>query len=299
MSQTRPRELGAYRDESKWGMALVRADAREDAAVAYETILYEVADEIATVTLNRPTKLNAYTAKMGYEIVDAMRQADDDSGVRVIILTGAGRAFCAGADISGFADNLKSRSEGGSGNSERRGGMLDYPPLMRTLRKPSIVAINGIALGIGATMSLPCDIRIMADTAKMGFIFSRVGLMPELGSSYFLPRLIGASRAAEVMLTGRHYAAAECLQMGLVSAAVPTDNVIGKAREMAAEIILGSPLSLALTRRGLQQALNGTLESAMEFEGFALGQCYSSPEHREYVSAFLEKRKPDLARLRK
>lgn len=267
--------------------------------MAYETILYEVADEIATVTLNRPTKLNAYTAKMGFEIVDAMRQADDDSGVRVIILTGAGRAFCAGADISGFADNIKSRSEGGSGNSERRGGMLDYPPLMRTLRKPSIVAINGIALGIGATMSLPCDIRIMADTAKMGFIFSRVGLMPELGSSYFLPRLIGASRAAEVMLTGRHYTAAECLQMGLVSAVVPTDNVIGKAREMAAEIILGSPLSLALTRRGLHQALNGTLESAMEFEGFALSQCYSSPEHREYVSAFLEKRKPDLGRLRK
>jgi enoyl-CoA hydratase/carnithine racemase len=265
--------------------------------MAYETILYEVASEIATVTLNRPTKLNAYTATMGREIVDAIHRADDDGEVRVIILTGAGRAFCAGADISGFADNIKAR-DGGGGNAERRGGMLEFPALMRTLSKPSIVAINGIALGIGATMTLPCDIRIMADTAKIGFIFSRVGLMPELGSSYFLPRLIGASRAAEVMLTGRHYSAAECLQMGLVSQMVPADAIGAKARELAAEILLGSPASLALTRRALHQGLNGTLESAMEFEGFALNQCFASPEHKEYVSAFLEKRKPDLSRIR-
>ena len=136
--------------------------------MAYETILYEVAAEIATVTLNRPAKLNAWTPAMGREIVDAMRQADDDRDVRVIILTGAGRAFCAGADLRGFADNIKARDEDSSGNSERRGGMVEFPSLMRTLSKPSIVAINGIALGIGATMALPCDIRIMADTAKIG-----------------------------------------------------------------------------------------------------------------------------------
>lgn len=267
--------------------------------MAYETILYEVAAQIATITLNRPAKLNAYTATMGRELVDAIHRTDDDHEVRVIILAGAGRGFCAGADISGFADNIKAREDGGSANSEARGGMLEYPPLMRTLSKPSIVAINGIALGIGATMTLPCDIRIMAETAKVGFIFARVGLMPELGSSYFLPRLIGASRAAEVMLTGRHYSAAECLQMGLVSTVVPADSVVSKAREIAAEIILGSPLSLALTRRALQQGLTGSLESTMEFEGFALDQCFRSPEHREYVSAFLEKRVPDLTRIRK
>lgn len=267
--------------------------------MAYETILYEVAGEIATVTLNRPAKLNAYTAAMGREIVDAMRRADDDRDVRVVILTGAGRAFCAGADMSAFADNIKAREGGGSGNTERRGGMLEYPALMRMLSKPSIAAINGFALGVGATMTLPCDIRIMADTAKVGFIFSRVGLMPELGSSYFLPRLIGASRAAEVMLTGRQYSAAECLQMGLVSQVVPADAVMTKARELAAEIMLGSPTSLALTRRALNQGLTGSLESAMEFEGFALDQCYTSPEHKEYVSAFLEKRKPDVSRIRR
>ena len=265
----------------------------------YETILYEVADEIATVTLNRPAKLNAYTPTMGRELVDAIHRADDDREVRVIILTGAGRAFCAGADISGFADNIKAREGGGPANSERRGGMTDFPQLMRTLSKPSIAAINGIALGIGATMTLPCDIRIMADTAKIGFIFSRVGLMPELGSSYLLPRLIGASRAAEMMLTGRHYSAAECLQMGLVSTLAPSDTLLARAREISAEVILGSPLSLALTRRAIQQGLTGSLESAMEYEGFALDRCYSSPEHRESVSAFLEKRSPDLSRIRK
>ena len=266
--------------------------------MAYETILYDVADSVATVTLNRPAKLNAYTARMGAELVDAMRRADDDQAVRAIILTGAGRAFCAGADIAGFADNIKARDGGGTANAERRGGMLEYPALMGALRKPSIVAINGYAVGIGATMTLPCDIRIMADSAKIGFVFARVGLMPELGSSYLLPRLIGAARAAEMMLTGRNFSAAECLQSGLVSQVTPADALIAKAREIAADICLGSPTSLALTRRAINTGLDGTLETAMEFEGLALERCYASAEHKEYVSAFIDKRKPDLTRIK-
>src|SRR5256714_5794320 len=156
--------------------------------MSFETLLYEVAGEIATVTLNRPAKLNAYTPQMGHEIVDAMRRADGDRDVRVIILTGAGRAFCAGADISTFDSNIKVRESGGTPySSEGREAMADYPHLMRALSKPSIAAINGFALGVGATMTLPCDIRIMAEGARLGFIFPRVGLMTELGSSYFLP----------------------------------------------------------------------------------------------------------------
>ena len=177
--------------------------------------------------------------------------------------------------------------------------MTSYPTVMRGLTKPSIVAINGYALGIGATMTLPCDIRIMAEEAKLGFIFSRVGLMTELGSSYFLPRLVGVSRAAEMLLTGRHYSAAECLAMGLVSQVVPAANLAAKARELAGEIIQGSPLSLSLTRHALYNGLNGTVDNAMEFEGLALERCYASAEHKEYVSAFMEKRKPDLSRIRK
>jgi len=265
-----------------------------------ETLRYEAADEIATITLDRPNKMNAYTAEMGIEMVEAMRRADEDREVRVIILTGAGRAFCAGADISMFAGNIQARESGsGPRSAERREGMTSYPTVMRGLTKPSIVAINGYALGIGATMTLPCDIRIMAEEAKLGFIFSRVGLMTELGSSYFLPRLVGVSRAAEMLLTGRHYTAAECLAMGLVSQVVPAANLAAKARELAGEIIQGSPLSLSLTRHALYNGLNGTVDNAMEFEGLALERCYASAEHKEDVSAFMEKRKPDLSRIRK
>jgi enoyl-CoA hydratase/carnithine racemase len=266
----------------------------------FETLLYQVADEIATITLNRPAKMNAYTPRMGREIVDAMARADDDRAVRAIILTGAGRSFCAGADIGAFASNIKERDSGGSPpSSAGREAMLSYPHLMRTMSKPSIVAIHGYALGVGATMTLPCDIRIMAADAKIGFIFPRVGLMTELGSSYFLPRLVGVARATEMLLTGRHYSAQECAAMGLVSQIVAPAELIVKARETAGEIVLGSPTSIALTRRALHNSMTGTIDNALEFEAFALDRCYTSPEHKEYVEAFMEKRKPDLSRVRK
>jgi enoyl-CoA hydratase/carnithine racemase len=264
----------------------------------FETLLYEADSAIATITLNRPSKLNAFTTRMGAEIVAAFRHADADDDVRVIIFTGAGRAFCAGADIGGFADDIKAR-ETGRARSESREGMLAFPSLMRTLRKPSIVAINGYAIGIGATMTLPCDIRIMAEEAKIGFVFARVGLMPELGSSYYLPRLVGVSRASEMMLTGRNYSAAECLAMGLVSQVAPAAELMVRAHDLAQEIIKGAPTSLALTRRAIQVGLGATLESAIEFEMFALEKCAGSAEHKEYVSAFIEKRPPDLNRIKR
>ncbi len=263
--------------------------------MSFETLLYGVADKIATITLNRPAKLNAYTPQMGHEIVEAMRQADTDPSVRVVILTGAGRAFCAGADISTFDRNIQTREAGGQPHSSAgREAMADYPHLMRTMSKPSLVAINGFALGVGATMTLPCDIRIMAEGAKVGFIFPRVGLMTELGSSFFLPRLVGVARASEMLLTGRHYSAQECLAIGVVTHVVAADRLISRAREIAGEIIQGSPTSLALTRRAIHNGVMGTLENALEFEAFALEQCYTSPEHKEYVSAFMEKRNPKL-----
>jgi enoyl-CoA hydratase/carnithine racemase len=265
----------------------------------YQTLLYGVDGGIATITLNRPARLNAFNAEMGAEIVAAVREAEQDDNVRVLLLTGAGdRAFCAGADLGGFASNIKEREQGGS-RREERGGMLAFPALMRALSKPSIVAINGYALGVGATMTLPCDIRIAAENARIGFIFPRVGVAPELGSTYLLPRLIGAARAAEMFLTGRQYTANECLAMGLVSQVVPQNALVTKAQEIASEIMQGSPTSLSLTRRGVYLGLSSTLESAMEFEMFALERCYSSPEHKEYVTAFMEKRKPDLSRIKR
>jgi len=268
--------------------------------MAYETLTYEVADEIATITLNRPAKMNAYTAEMGREISQAMLKADRDRSARVIVMTGAGdRAFCAGADMSMFASNIKSRESHQEVDEGGAGGGISLPFIMRNLSKPTIAAINGYALGVGCTMTLLFDVRIASDNAKMGVIFPRVGLMSELGSSYLMPRLIGLSRTAEMMLTGRQYSAQDCLAMGLVSQVVPQAELKAKTRELAGDMLQCSPFSLALTRKALYQGLEGNLESAMQFEGFALEKCYVSPEHKEYVTAFLEKRKPDFGKLRK
>ncbi len=265
--------------------------------MAYETLLYEVADDIATITLNRPGKLNAYTGTMGGELIEAFRQADADRAARVIILTGAGRAFCAGADVGGFASEIKSRETGRSAPGRPDMG-FPFSVVMRGLSKPAIAAINGYALGVGCTMTLLCDVRIAAEEAKLGLIFPRVGVVTEIGSTYLLPRLIGASRAAEMMLTGRHFTARECLEMGLLSHVTPADRLMAKAREIAGEMLQCSPTALDYTRRALYQGLDGTMETAMQFEAFAIGRCYESPEHKEYVTAFTEKRKPDFRRVR-
>ncbi|MFI5352355.1 MAG: enoyl-CoA hydratase/isomerase family protein [Candidatus Binatales bacterium] len=266
--------------------------------MAYETLLYEVAGDIATITLNRPAKLNAYTGTMGAELFEAFRAADADPAARVIILTGAGRAFCAGADLGGFASAIESREAGGSTPPPRPNMGYPFSILMRGLSKPAIAAINGYALGVGCTMTLLCDVRIAAEEAKLGLIFPRVGVVTELGSTYLLPRLIGASRAAEMMLTGRHFTASECLEMGLLSHVTPADRLMAKAREIAGEMLQCSPTALDYTRRALYQGLDGTMETAMQFEAFAIGRCYESPEHKEYVTAFTEKRKPDFRRVR-
>src|SRR5882757_4571968 len=234
-------------------------------AIAYETVLYEVANEIATITLNRPAKVNAYTTTMGAEITDAMLRADADDNARVIIMTGAGeRAFCAGADMSMFASQIKSR-ETKADQSERVQHTPSMPFVMRNLAKPTIASINGFALGVGCTMTLLCDVRIASDNAKMGVIFPRVGLMSELGSSYLMPRLIGLSRTAEMMLTARQYPVSECLAMGLVSQVVPQADLTATAHGLAADMLQCSPTSLAFTRRALYQGLDGTLETALSF----------------------------------
>ncbi|HVA68474.1 MAG TPA: enoyl-CoA hydratase [Candidatus Binataceae bacterium] len=268
--------------------------------MAYETILYEVAGDVATITLNRPDKLNAWNSTMAAELADSLRAADANPATRVIILTGAGRAFCAGADIGGFAKNIGNResgsSDGGFQPVQPMTNLLTY--VVRGLSKPSIVAINGYALGVGFTMTLPFDVRIASENAKVGAIFGRVGLVAELGSSFILPRLVGASRAAEMMLTGRHFSASECLAMGLVTHVTAPSELLPKAREIAAEMALCSPVSLAYTRRLLSQGIEGTLESTMQLEMLALEHCAASAEHKEYVSAFVEKRKPNLKRVR-
>jgi len=263
----------------------------------FKTILYDVADEVATITLNRPDKLNSYTPQMGNELVEALSMADADPEVRVIVFTGAGRAFCAGADIGGFAEDIDRRDAGGVGqHSNQR--ISEYPDLMQNLTKPTIAAINGYCLGIGCTLTLSWDMRIIAEGAKMGLSFPRVGLMMELGSTFLLPRLIGLSNASEMMFTGRHFTAEECYRKGLVSYVVPSDKLMDKARELADEMLQCSPTSLKYIRRAAYDGMKGTLANALAFESLAMEHCYLSPEHKNYVSAFMEKRKPDFRRVK-
>ncbi len=262
--------------------------------MTFEHITLEIEDGIATVTLNRPEKLNAWTPIMGSELLDAFRRIDRDRDVRVAVLTGAGeRAFCAGADMDFFASQIA--AGGGTGTKDSGGGparVTDYPMLMARLSKPVIAALNGYALGIGATMPLLCDVRIAAQEAKIGFLFSRMGVMAELGSTFILPRLVGIARACELMLTGKMFTAEECERMGLVNHVVPRAQLTARIRELAHEMKQCAPLSLMLTRQAIYQGLESGFEAQLRFEGYTLDYLYRTHDHAEAVKAFREKRPP-------
>lgn len=231
----------------------------------YETILYEVSEAIATLTLNRPEKLNAYTARMGEELVGAFARARADEAVRVVILTGAGRGFCAGVDL----DELKRQAADPNAKGPRIGEeafvrvwpreQLDYP-------KPVIAAVNGAAIGVGVTMTLPCDIRIAADTAKLGLTFVKLGLLPGLGSTHLLPRIVGLARATELVLTGRVLSGAEAAAIGLVHRVVSAAELQREARDIARAIAESRPEVVAAAKRALRHGASTDIAAAMENE---------------------------------
>jgi enoyl-CoA hydratase/carnithine racemase len=269
----------------------------------FETIRYARADGVATITLHRPERLNAWTPAMGRDLLEAFRAADRDGDVRAVILTGAGRAFCAGADMEFFAGQI--RAGGGTGAGGGDAGVAprapgppspdrveEFPTLMQRLSKPAIAAINGYALGVGCTMTLLCDVRLAAAEAKMGFLFPRMGVMAELGSTFLLPRLVGLGRACELMFTGKQYPAADLERIGLVNQVVPGGELLSAATTMAREIAECAPLSLALTRRALYQGLSATFDAQVRHEAYALEYLYRSRDHAEAVAAWKEKRPP-------
>jgi len=267
--------------------------------MAYETILYEVEGPVLTVTLNRPDKLNAYTAVMGAELADAFQQADADDAVRVVIVTGAGRGFCAGADISGGSGAFDSKAEGSvafaaPGRARQTGG--GFVEAIFNCRKPSIAAINGAAVGVGATLTLPMDIRIAAEGAKIGFVFARRGLVPEAGSAWFLPQLVGLPTALKWCLTGRLLSAAEAEAGGLLAEVVPPDQVLARARELALEIAENTaPVSAALARQMLWKfAGEDSPDGALAIDGHLSMVLGAGPDVKEGVAAFLEKRPPNF-----
>ena len=260
-----------------------------------ETILVDKQDGIATVTLNRPARLNAWVPRMGAELTAAFRDIDHDRSVRVAILTGAGRAFCAGADMEFFAGQIEAGGGTAAEAAPQAAGparVEEFPMLMRRLSKPVIAAINGYALGVGCTMTLLCDIRLAAAEAKLGFLFSRMGVMAELGSTFLLPRLVGLGRACEFMFTGKQYDAAECERAGLVNRVVPGAQLLDAARAMARDIAQCAPLSILLTRQALYQGLHETFEAQVRYEAFTLDYLYRTRDHAEAVKAFKDKRPP-------
>ena len=226
-------------------------------SAAFETLLIEQDGPILWVRLNRPDVLNAYTNQMGAELVRAIRQADGDDTIKVVVLTGTGRVFCAGADVSAGAGAFDTESGEGAKNFGSRDGSREnsnFVGAMMDSVKPLLVAYNGSAAGVGLTLTLPCDIRIAADNARFGCVFTRRGLVPEAGSAWFLPRLVGLATALKWCMTGALVPAQEALAAGLVSELVAPDQVENRARELALEIAANcSPVALALTRRMLWQ----------------------------------------------
>ena len=226
--------------------------------MAYETIIYDVEDRVLTITLNRPERLNAFNTQMLTEMIDAFDRSDADDGVRAVIITGAGRGFCAGADLGKGADtfNYDNNERGRKvGDIERDGGGLLTLRIFES-RKPVIAAVNGPAVGIGVTMQLPMDIRIASESARFGFVFARRGIVPEAASSWFLPRVVGINQALEWTFSGRVFPAAEALAGRLVSRVVPDDQLLPTARELALEIAENtSAVSVTLIRHMMWRLL--------------------------------------------
>ena len=262
--------------------------------MAFETILYDQADGVATITLNRPDRLNAVNTTVIHELVAAFDQADGDDGVRAVIVTGAGRAFCAGADLGGGGKTFA----GGPGRSERPEDHRDGGGLVTLrifdMKKPVIGAINGPAVGFGATFTLAMDVRLASSLAKIGFVFARRGVVPEAASTWFLTRLVGIAQAAEWTYTGRVFSAEEARAGGLVSRVVPPDALLPTARELAREIADNtSAISVALIRQMLWRMLGADHpREAHRLDSLGMWHTGRSADAHEGVTSFLEKRPP-------
>jgi 2-(1,2-epoxy-1,2-dihydrophenyl)acetyl-CoA isomerase len=260
-------------------------------SASYETILYEKSENIATITFNRPEVLNAFNEKMGREFLDALKNVARDNGVRCLIITGKGRAFSAGEDIQ----DLKGQYE--RGENPRLGERLlhKYNPMVREIRrmeKPIIAAVNGVAAGAGAGIAYSCDIRIASETAKFIQAFIRVGLAPDSGTSFFLPRLVGFSKAMELALTGDDLSAKEAERFGVVAKVVPSEQLMATVQEFARKLASGPTKAIGLTKRALNKSVSSDLETVLEYESYLQEIAGATSDHLEAVRAFFEKRKP-------
>jgi enoyl-CoA hydratase/carnithine racemase len=269
--------------------------------MANQETLYDVADRVATITLNRPDKLNAWTATMEREVRAAIEEAEDDDGVRVIVLTGAGRGFCAGADISLLRTaaerglNKKSRAQAVAG-SKRKGVRPDFQrkySYFPAVEKPVIAAINGPVVGLGLVITLYCDLRFASDAARFGTAFARRGLIAEYGMAWMLPRIVGIPNALDLLYSARMIDAQEAMRMGLVSQIFPQDAFLTKVQEYARDIAWNvSPRSTRVIKRQVYGAMFGSLAEAIEIAEREMLLSLQSEDFKEGVAHFLEKRSP-------
>ena len=259
----------------------------------YEAIKLDISDDaIATLTLNRPEALNAWNGVMSFEFEHAIKALDSDDSVRAVVVTGAGRAFCAGADLSSGGDSFSSSKADDEGPKARAASFEDAVwPYM--IRKPVIAAINGHAIGVGITLPMTCDVRYVAEDAKLQFAFTRRGLLPELGSHAIVPRVVGLSNAADLMLSGRIFRGREAAELGIASKALPAAEVLPTALEHAREYLSAAPASVAIAKRLLWESISPGIADTMKREAGLFGWTSRQPDSREGILSFIEKRAPD------
>jgi 2-(1,2-epoxy-1,2-dihydrophenyl)acetyl-CoA isomerase len=254
----------------------------------YEHILLKREEAVGTLVLNRPEKLNAFAGTMRREIADALDELEADEAVRVIVMTGAGRGFCAGADVGYMAELIERRDEAAMAALVEAGRRV--VTTIRQSAKPVIGSLNGVAAGGGANLALACDMRIASDRAKMGQTFNRIGLCPDWGGTYFLPRLVGPAKALELFWLADVIDAGECLRLGLVNRVVPHDELDGETMRLARALAAKPALALSLAKRAVYASSGRTLPEMLDDELDAQLRCFMSGDAAEGINAFVEKR---------
>lgn len=259
--------------------------------MSYKCLIYEEQDHIATLTLNRPERLNALGDTLRDDLHHAIERASDDDAIRAIILTGAGRGFCSGGDVKAMNENKEQGQT--SPLLDRIAPSRDRTVLaMRDAPKPVIAAVNGPAAGAGMNLALACDIRIASSQARFGETFAKRGLHVDWGGTYFLPRLVGMAKACELIFTGEVIGAEEALALGIVTHVVDPDALMPTVRELALKIAAGPPIAIRLAKRALYRSQDTDLRAALEFETYAQNICRDTEDAREGIRAFVEKRAP-------
>ena len=262
--------------------------------MSYQDIIYDKSERVATLTFNRPERLNAITNVMRSEILEAMKDASEDDDIRVVVIKGAGKGFCAGADLAGGGNQSQADAPTPNSRLPRDSFQEAFARVMWDMPKPAIASINGAAAGLGFGMALTCDIRISSSLGKFASAFSRISLVPEACMTFYLPRIIGLARSAEILYTGRQVLADEALSIGLVNQVVPPEELDEAVNTMAVTLANAAPIAIELTRRELYRGLEGTFDGQLEMELYHQKFLQGSMDSKEGPRAFMEKREPDF-----